>query len=329
MRRTRRRRSTSSCVSPGPRVPMPPACWLSDRPRPAQPGQPVAQERQLHLGLALGAAGVLGEDVEDHRGAVDGGAPEELLQVAVLGRRQLVVEDDGVGVEARAPAPRSPPPCLGRRTWPDRERRAAVRPRPTTSAPGAVDELGQLVELRVDPLGGQAGEDDADQDDALPERALDERPGQQIAQESIPGWISTSATMRTGPARWAEPPSPDPSATSSTPPGLRTRTAPSGHHGTPVARRRGRGDAARAAGEGLPRAALVDPEVEQLSGVVLGHGDPLHVDAAVVAALELRARARRRRPRPCPGRAGRDAGCPRRPSGPAGRRARRAARGRR
>ena len=37
----------------------------------AQAGQPVAQLGQLDLGLALVAVGVLGEDVEDHRGAVD------------------------------------------------------------------------------------------------------------------------------------------------------------------------------------------------------------------------------------------------------------------
>ena len=39
-RRTSRRRSTSSWVSPGPRrVPMPPACWLSCRPRPRRRGK--------------------------------------------------------------------------------------------------------------------------------------------------------------------------------------------------------------------------------------------------------------------------------------------------
>ena len=57
-----------------------------------------AEQRQLHLRLALGAAGVLGEDVEDHRGPVDGGAPEQLLQVAVLRRGQVVVEHDRVRV---------------------------------------------------------------------------------------------------------------------------------------------------------------------------------------------------------------------------------------
>ena len=52
----------------------------------AEAGQPVAQLGQLDLGLALLAVGVLGEDVEDHRGAVDGRAAEQLLEVALLGR---------------------------------------------------------------------------------------------------------------------------------------------------------------------------------------------------------------------------------------------------
>ena len=81
------------------RVPMPPACWRERRAPAPQPGQPVAELGQLDLGLALLAVGVLGEDVEDHRGAVDGGAAEELLEVALLGRAQLVVEHDGVGVD--------------------------------------------------------------------------------------------------------------------------------------------------------------------------------------------------------------------------------------
>ena len=134
---------------------MPPACWLSDGPTPAQPGQPVAQERQLDLCLALGAAGVLGEDVEDHRGAVDGGAPEQLLQVAVLRRRQLVVEDDGVGVEAAAQLGdllRLAAADEGGRVG----RVATLHDAADDVGARAVDQLGQLVELLVDHLGGRA-----------------------------------------------------------------------------------------------------------------------------------------------------------------------------
>src|SRR6185437_8340928 len=93
--------------------------------------------------------------------------------------------------------------------------------------PGAVDQLGQLVEGLVDRFGGEAGEDDADQDDPLPEGPIDQGPRQDVAQESIPGWTSSSATLRTGPARIAGSPAPGPRVTSSVPPGLRTRIGPS------------------------------------------------------------------------------------------------------
>jgi hypothetical protein len=51
-----------------------------------QTGQSVLQQRQFHLGLAFRSACVLREDVQDHRGAVDRRSPEDLLQVALLGR---------------------------------------------------------------------------------------------------------------------------------------------------------------------------------------------------------------------------------------------------
>ena len=99
IRRWMRRRSTSSWVSPGPRVPMPPPCLRERRPAAAQAGQAVAELRELDLHHALLARGVLGEDVEDQRDAVDDVAFEQLLQVALLGRGELVVEDHDVDVE--------------------------------------------------------------------------------------------------------------------------------------------------------------------------------------------------------------------------------------
>ena len=78
---------------------LPPPCWDSGRAPAPQARQPVAELGQLDLGLALLAVGVLGEDVEDHRGAVDGRAAEDLLEVALLRGRELVVEDDRVGVD--------------------------------------------------------------------------------------------------------------------------------------------------------------------------------------------------------------------------------------
>jgi hypothetical protein len=55
-------------------------------PAAAQARQAVAQQGQLDLRLSFLAAGVLGEDVEDHRRAVDGRASEDLLEVALLRR---------------------------------------------------------------------------------------------------------------------------------------------------------------------------------------------------------------------------------------------------
>ncbi len=65
-------------------------------------GQAVLELGQLDHGLALLAVGVLGEDVQDHRGAVERRPAEQLLQVVLLGRAELVVEDHGVGVHRQA-----------------------------------------------------------------------------------------------------------------------------------------------------------------------------------------------------------------------------------
>ena len=65
----------------------------------------VLQLRQLHLQLAFAGLGALREDAQDQLGAVEHLAAEFLLQVALLARRQRVVEDhrrgvDGVGLAA-------------------------------------------------------------------------------------------------------------------------------------------------------------------------------------------------------------------------------------
>ena len=57
----------------------------------------VLELRQFDLQLAFMAARALGEDVEDQPGAVDHAALEELLQVALLARRQRVVDQHEVG----------------------------------------------------------------------------------------------------------------------------------------------------------------------------------------------------------------------------------------
>jgi hypothetical protein len=68
------------------------------RPQAAHAGEVVLQLRQLDLELALGAVGVVGEDVEDDGRAVDDRQAQLPLQVALLTGRELVVDGDDVGV---------------------------------------------------------------------------------------------------------------------------------------------------------------------------------------------------------------------------------------
>ena len=63
-----------------------------------QPRQQVLQLRELDLQLAFARAGAPREDVENQLRAIDDLAIETLVQLAQLRRRQLVVEDDEVGV---------------------------------------------------------------------------------------------------------------------------------------------------------------------------------------------------------------------------------------
>ena len=135
MRRSRRRRSTSSCVSPGPRVPMPAPCWLSCGAAAAQARQPVAQLRELDLHRAFLARRVLGEDVEDQRDAVDDVDREQLLEVALLRGRELVVEDHDVDVERVAELAAAPRPCPCRCRSPGRACARRCSTRSTGSAP--------------------------------------------------------------------------------------------------------------------------------------------------------------------------------------------------
>ena len=73
---------------------------LEVRPQPPHAREVVLELRELDLQLALGRVRVVGEDVEDHRGAVDDRDAELLLEVALLARGELVVAGDDVGVGA-------------------------------------------------------------------------------------------------------------------------------------------------------------------------------------------------------------------------------------
>ena len=158
MRRMMRRRSTSS-LRLARALPGADAAGLAGvaaAHAPPQAGQAVAQHGQLDLGLALEGVGVLAEDVEDHRGAVDGGATEQLLQVVLLGRGELVVEDDGVGVDGEAHLLQLLGLALA-----DEVRRVG-RSRRCTSAghlvgAGGVDQERELVEARLGVVVGAGG----------------------------------------------------------------------------------------------------------------------------------------------------------------------------
>ena len=135
--------------------------------------QAVAQQGQLDLRLALECVGVLPEDVEDHRGAVDRRTAEQLLEVVLLGGRQLVVEHDGVGVDGEADLAQllglalADVPRVIRRVSPLDEAGDLV-------GAGGVDEQRQFVEARLGLFIRRTGERDPDDHDALPDRTVDE-----------------------------------------------------------------------------------------------------------------------------------------------------------
>src|SRR6476661_3807564 len=72
-------------------------------PHPPHPREVVLELRKLDLELSLGADGVLGEDVEDQLRAVDDPRLERVLERPLLGRAQLVVDDQDLclGVPVR------------------------------------------------------------------------------------------------------------------------------------------------------------------------------------------------------------------------------------
>ena len=140
----------------------------------ADAGQPVAEEGQLHLGLALLAVGVLGEDVEDHGGAVDGRATEQLLEVALLGGRELVVEHHRVAVGGQ----RQLAQLLGLALADEGGRvgrGSALHEARDLVGAGGVDELRELVEAGLGVLGGGGRKRDPHEDDLLAEGPFDQR----------------------------------------------------------------------------------------------------------------------------------------------------------
>ncbi len=119
---------------------------LEVRPQTSHARQVVLELGQLHLQLALGAGGMGGEDVEDHRRAVDDRHAELLLEVALLARAQLVVAGDHVGVALVRGLL-----CLldlaGAQVGVGVRRVASLDHLPHDFHPGCAQQLAQLVEV--------------------------------------------------------------------------------------------------------------------------------------------------------------------------------------
>ena len=71
------------------------------RPHPGEARQVVLEPRQLHLEPPLLRPGALREDVDDQRRPIQHLAVEQTLEVPLLIRAQLVVDDEGVEVARR------------------------------------------------------------------------------------------------------------------------------------------------------------------------------------------------------------------------------------
>ena len=67
-------------------------------PHPAHPRQVVLELRELDLELSLGAPRMLGEDVEDQLRPVDDARRKRVLERLLLGRLELVVDDQHLGL---------------------------------------------------------------------------------------------------------------------------------------------------------------------------------------------------------------------------------------
>ena len=134
MRVWMRRRSSSIFVSPGPTASHARACahlaagLTRHRLAPAaEAREEVLQLRELDLRLALPALGVLAEDVEDDRRAVDDLDLDDVLERTPLVGGELGVGDDGVGAERlrRRASARRPCPCRSRSRHPGGGRRCS------------------------------------------------------------------------------------------------------------------------------------------------------------------------------------------------------------
>ena len=115
-------------------------------PHAPHPLQVVLELGQLDLELALGGVGMLGEDVEDHRGAVDHPHLQPVLEMALLTGSELVVAHDHLGADAVGvllQLVQLAAAQIGRGVGPG----AALHHRADRLDPGGAQQLAHLVEI--------------------------------------------------------------------------------------------------------------------------------------------------------------------------------------
>ncbi len=94
MRSRMTRLSVSSCVSPGPREPIPPCVRERCVHKPRQAGQLVLELGQFDLQAALVGTRVLSKDVEDQPGAIEHLHAEQAFQATLLVGADLIIRHE-------------------------------------------------------------------------------------------------------------------------------------------------------------------------------------------------------------------------------------------
>jgi hypothetical protein len=140
----------------------------------AQAWQPISKERQFNLRLSLWGTSVLGEDVQNNGGSVNGCSPEDLLEVALLGGAEVVLKDHSVNVKYQTL-------LMKFLSFPRSNERGGV------CSAAALDDTAhhvgtrrrhqcmKFIERAIKRFDTHAWKDHTDQDDALSKRTIDER----------------------------------------------------------------------------------------------------------------------------------------------------------
>ena len=91
-----------------------------------QPRQHVFQLRQFHLQLAFTSARVPRKNIENQLRPIDDAGVDDALDIALLRRREIVIEENDIRGNRSGTRPQSPPACPCRSAWRDRAGRGAA-----------------------------------------------------------------------------------------------------------------------------------------------------------------------------------------------------------